>query len=190
MKTIYKLLLVPAMLIVFSCDHDTVTEPDPENLSAINAKGKKHPVPITNALESDPRTDLPPLACSFFEGFPPESAFAGGGAVFYGNMSHLGKVHGTTVNTFCSYNEDGTLTIHSEDTTVAANGDLLFSEGAIVVTFPTDPNDPIATITGGSDIVGGTGRFEGATGRFDYHDMVFNLVTGHESHTSTGWIMY
>ncbi|MGB5270506.1 MAG: hypothetical protein WBN52_08365 [Eudoraea sp.] len=186
MKTIFKFALTTVLLLALSCTQESVTDGTTEDLTATSAKGKKHAVPIKNSLESDPRTDLPPLTCTPSD-FPP----AGGGAVFYSTTSHLGKVHGTTINTSCTYNTDGTLTITSDDTTYAANGDILKTEGEITITFPTDPNDPIATITGGSNIVpGGTGRFVNATGRFDYHDMVVNLLTGHESHTSTGWIIY
>ncbi len=190
MKKIFKLLLVPALLIVFSCDQETVTDYWPEDLTAITAKGKKHPVPIANALESDGRTDIGPLACApLFD--PPNTLYVAGGVNFYGTVTHLGKVTGTTVNTSCEYIFVGeipvALSITSDDTIIAANGDKLRTKGAIIIDL-TQGN--MAPITGGSIIDGGTGRFENATGEFVYHDMVVNLETGHESHTSTGWIMY
>ena len=58
-----------------------------------------------------------------------------------------------------------------------------------VVHFPTD-GSTVATITGGSTIVGGTGRFADATGYFIYENMVYDLVTLHESHTAHGEITY
>ncbi len=142
--------------------------------SKIASKGKRVTRPISNSLQSDPDPN-PTTAC--------------GGAIFYGTMSHLGKVHGKTVNKTCTFIDASTLAITSHDITIAANGDELWTEGSIVVHFPTD-GSTIATITGGSTIVGGTGRFAGATGYFIYENMVYDLVTGHESHTSHGEITY
>ncbi len=136
---------------------------------------------ITNSLQSDPDPSLPPLACG-----------AGGGALFSGTMTihgHVAKVHGPSVNKTCSVTPDGRLAITSEDITYFANGDELWTKGNIVITFPTD-GSTTATITGGSTIAGGTGRFKGATGYFIYENMVFDLVTGHESHTSHGEITF
>ena len=134
---------------------------------------------ISASLQSDPDPSLPPLACG-----------AAGGALFYGTMAiqgHIGKVHGPSVNKTCSPTSDGKLAITSDDITYFANGDELWTKGNIVLTFPTD-GSTTATITGGSTIVGGTGRFEGQTGYFIYENMVVDLVTGHESHTSHGKI--
>jgi hypothetical protein len=136
---------------------------------------------ITNSLQSDPDPSLPPLACG-----------VGGGALFYGTMTihgHVGKVHGPSVNKTCSATPDGKIAITSDDISYFANGDELWTKGNIVVTFPTD-GSTTATITGGSTIVGGTGRFKGATGYFIYENMVVDLVTGHESHTSHGEITF
>ncbi len=103
MKTIFKLLLVPAMLIAFSCDQETVTYSWPEDLTAITAKGKKHPVPIANALESDGSTDIGPLACApLFDAYQIRYLLLAG-VNFYGTVTHLGKVTGTTVNTSCEH---------------------------------------------------------------------------------------
>jgi len=190
MKTFFKLLLVPAMLIAFSCEQETVTDPTPEDLTAITGKGKKHPVPIANALESDPLdpSDVPDLPCLTGDILP---FAAGGGAYFYGTITHMGRVSGTTKNLTCSttLTENGVdLAITSRDTIETASGDLVYTNGSIVVHIVN--GESIATITGGSIIDGGTGRFENATGEFVYHDMIIDLVTGHESHTSTGWITY
>lgn len=150
-----------------------------ESQSSKNSTAQKVRVtrPIFNSLQSDPDPSLPPLPCG-----------AGGGAIFYGNMNHLGKVYGNVVNKTCGLTADGRLEISSEDIGYAANGDQLWTKGTIYVTFPT--SGTIATITGGSTIVGGTGRFEGATGYFIYQNMVVDLTTGHESHTAYGEITY
>ena len=142
--------------------------------SALKSEGKRVTRPISAKLQSDPDPN-PTTAC--------------GGALFYGTMTHLGKVHGKTVNKTCTFINASTLAITSDDITIAANGDELWTDGSIVVHFPTD-GSTIATITGGSTIVGGTGRFAGATGYFIYENMVYDLITGHESHTSYGEITY
>lgn len=148
-------------------------------LVACNKDPKPVTVAITNSLQSDPDLKLSPLPCG-----------AAGGALFYGTMTILGhdaNVHGRVVNKTCSVTPEGKLAITSDDITYFPNGDQLWTKGNIVVTFPTD-GSTTATITGGSTIAGGTGRFKHATGYFIYENMVVDLVTGHESHTSHGKI--
>lgn len=148
-------------------------------LAACNKDPKPVTRSITNSLQSDPNPKLAPLPCG-----------AAGGAHFYGTMTILGydaNVQGEVVNKTCSASADGKLTITSDDITYFPNGDELWTKGTIVVTFPTD-GSTTATITGGSTIVGGTGKFKHATGYFIYENMVVDLITGHESHTSYGKI--
>ena len=182
MKKIFKLLLVPALLIVFSCDQETVTDYWPEDLTAITAKGKKSR-PIKNSLQSAPDPS------------------GSGLTFFWGTMSHLGKVYGTVETTLFEevYDGDGNLIawhITSSDIVNASNGDLLYTFGDITIDLSgidlstVDAPGTIAPITGGSIIDGGTGRFKNATGEFFYHNMIIDVLTFEESHTSTGWIMY
>lgn len=144
-------------------------------LAACKKEGAKITLPISNDLQSDPDRH-PTTKC--------------GSALTYGTMTYLGKVHGISVSKTCTYNDAGTqLTISSDDITYAADGTELWTKGHIVINFPTD-GSTTATITGGSAIVGGTGRFAGATGYFIYENMVYDLVTGHESHKSHGQITF
>lgn len=167
-----------SILLLAACKKE-VTSDDANQANALSdnsemtAKGGKITLPIFDKLESDPDPN-PQTEC--------------GGALTYGNMTYLGKVHGISVNKTCTYSADGTeLALTSADTTYGANGNQLWTNGDIVIHFPTD-GSTVATITGGSTIVGGTGRYAGATGFFIYEDMVYDLVTGHESHTAHGKI--
>jgi hypothetical protein len=185
------MIVAISILLLAACTKESMQENSfkAQELSAKNSSNQKVRVtrPISNSLESDSDPSLPPLSCTVPDGFP--GVAIGGGVLFYGNMSHLGKVHGNGVNTSCSVISPTQISITSEDIGYAANGDQLWTEGSIVVTFPP-AGSTIATITGGSKIVGGTGRFAGATGYFIYENMVVDLATGHESHTSYGEITY
>lgn len=161
------LLAIPALLLA-GCMKDGKFYPG-------MLKDGKVTAPIYDKLESDPDPN-PTTQC--------------GSALFNGTMSYLGKVHGISVNKTCAFNAAGTqLSNTSEDTVYAANGEQLWTKGSIVITFPTD-GSTTAHITGGSTIAGGTGRFAGATGYFIYENMVYDLVTGHESHTAHGEITF
>ena len=166
-----------SFLLVTACEKQE-TMPLAKEQSAKNSKIKTLKVavtrPISNELQSDPDPN-------------PTSVY--GGSIFYGNMTHLGKVHGKTVNTSFAPLSATDFSITSEDIVYASNGDELWTEGNIVVHFPTD-GSTIATITGGSTIVGCTGRFTGASGFFIYENMVYDIVTGHESHNAHGEITY
>jgi hypothetical protein len=142
-------------------------------LAACTKENKQITLSIRNSLQSDP-DPKPTTAC--------------GGYLFYGTFTHLGQVHGKGVSQTCPFNADNTqLAITADDITYAGNGEELWTKTSIVITFPTD-GSTTATVTGGAKITGGTGRFEGATGYLIYENMVYDLVTGHESHTSHGKI--
>jgi hypothetical protein len=174
-------ILVLAILLLTACTKDSSQDSlSVENAEAKQNNGKRVTRPISNSLQSDPDFSLPPLSCSNGPGI-------GGGALIYGNMAHMGKVTGQAVNQACEYMADGRLRLTSKDVTIAANGDKIYTEGEIFITIVSAT---MATITGGSKITGGTGRFAGATGYFIYENMVLDLLTGHESHTAYGEITY
>jgi hypothetical protein len=162
-----KIMILAISILVFTgCNKDGSLNPD------ILKKGTVT-LPISDNLQSDPDPN-PTTPC--------------GTALFYGTMTYLGKVHGSSVNNSCTYNSDGTqLSLTSDDIVYGENGDQLWTKGSIVMTFPTD-GSTTATIKGGSKIVGGTGKYKGATGYLIYENMVYDLVTGHESHTAHGKI--
>jgi len=173
MKTILKVAMLIAIMVSFSCSNESLNDNLYDSASK-SANANRVTKKITNALESDDDPNNP-SEC--------------GGAIFYGVMSHMGKVSGHTSNRTCNWLDEVTLAIEADEVTYAANGDEMWSDGYIEITFPTD-GSTIATIEGGSTIIGGTGRFEGATGWFVFENMVYDLVTGHESHTAYGEITY
>ncbi len=166
-RKIFKLALLLAIITGVSCSPENLDEPQTSDRTLIQG-----PRPITNSLESDPDPNGPPPF---------------GESIFSGRMSHLGKVTGVLVVTSIIPDIDGNLDIITEDVIIAANGDELYSTSVIKL----DPTNPtMATAEGGATFNGGTGRFENATGFLIFENMVFNLVTGHESHTSYGEITY
>ncbi|MEP7321528.1 MAG: hypothetical protein ABI761_06400 [Saprospiraceae bacterium] len=167
-----KIMIVAiSFLLLAACQKESISEKRPQ----AEAPSKMYLTrPISNRIQSDPDPN-------------PRSVY--GGSLFYGNMTHLGTVHGKVVNTSFTTISAGVFSITSEDIAYTLNGDELWTKGEIVISFPTD-GSTIATITGGSTIVGGTGRFAGANGYFVYENMVYDIVTGHESHTSNGEINY
>lgn len=174
------MFMAVAILMLAACKKESTSE-DTNQTKALSNKNsemksesKRITRPISDVLQSDPDPN-------------PTSPY--GGAIFYGTMTHLGNVHGRTVNTTFTPITANVFAITSDDICYAANGDELWTKGDIVITYPTDASTT-ATITGGSKIVGGTGRFAGATGYFIYENMVYDLITGHESHTAHGEITY
>ena len=169
MMSILRLALLTTILMAVSCSTESVSEYETTDLTATAAKAKK-PRPIKNNYVGVDRAD-------------------GSGSDFSGNMSHVGKYTGQTITTFFEFNADGTGTQRSEDTIVAANGDEIYTESEVIITFsPDDPTFSTGTYEGGFDIVGGSGRFKGAKGRMDLDNGVFG--GGIATHNAEGTIIY
>lgn len=164
-----------AALLLAGCQKEMASENGLEKtLNTAPNAGKKVTRPIASNLQSDPDPN-------------PTTPF--GTALFYGTITHMGTVYGKSVNQTGTFLTPTDLALTSDDISYAANGDQLWTKGDIVIHYPTD-GSTTATITGGSKIVGGTGRFAGATGYFIYENMVYDIVTGHESHTGYGEITF
>lgn len=169
-----------AILLLAACQKESLSEnaKQGEALSAANAANQSARVRVTRPIAADLQSNPDPNPTTPY-----------GGAIFYGSLTHLGNAHGKTMNTSFTAISANQFSITSKDITYAANGDELWTEGNLVLTIPTD-GSTIATITGGSKITGGTGRFSGATGYFIYENMVYDIVSGHESHISHGEITF
>lgn len=102
-----------------------------------------------------------------------------------GNATLLGR-YTVSYEAVVNIQPDGTGLASPTAHFVAANGDSLFAEGTGVGTSTDMPN--ISQIVEVYTITSGTGRFEGATGRFTVNRLV-NLVTGATSGTISGNIV-
>ena len=177
MKAILKLALLSTFILsVVSCSTEAINTDETTNLTAVAAKAKK-PRPIKNTYVGIDR-------------------FEGGvlvGADFSGNMSHAGKFTGQTIITSFDFISESQATQTSVDLIVAANGDKIYTSSGVTITFSpesiADGTYSAGTYTGGFDIVGGTGRFDGATGRMD---VVGNgeFGAGVSRHSAAGSITY
>jgi hypothetical protein len=100
-------------------------------------------------------------------------------------LAHLGRTTVVTEETLSM--ETGAIT--NTSTYTAANGDKLFTAGSGVATFRPDYT---ASIAGTWTVVGGTGRFAGATGTAAYaeeaHATGPTTVVG--TYTLDGWLAY
>ena len=175
MMSILRLALLTTILMAVSCSTESISDYETTDLTAATAKAKK-PRPIKNNYVGVDRAD-------------------GLGSDFSGNMSHVGKYTGQTFTTSFEFNEDFTGGVQtSDDTVVAANGDEIRTKSVTVITFSPetgpggDQTFSAGTYAGGFDIVGGTGRFEGARGRMDLDNGVFG--GGIATHNAEGTITY
>lgn len=133
-----------------------------------------HPQPISGTT-SGPDTYASPATC-------PEGAawrFIGGGT---GRLTHLGKV--TAENTHCTFLSDSSFS-GGEMTITAANGDELFMEYSGTFELVTDESgNPVRSdVNLDWVIVGGTGRFDGASGSGE--GTGFSLISGPATSTTT-----
>ncbi len=181
-----KLLLFASFIfmVFVSCDSSSIDESELAATSlsekskifdlsekSKNFKSKQVERDISNSIVA---TDTPPS-----------------GSTFVGKMTHLGEIHGVVTPTGFLDNGDGTFNFSSNDVLIAANGDELYTETKIVLTFSSALE---ATYVGGFTITGGTGRFVGATGYLTIPDGVYiiNGVTGigTSTHNAVGKITY
>ena len=182
MKSILKLILLTTCIVsVVSCSTESISDLSEGDLTSVELKsGKKVERPISIVLEGIDDLD-------------------GIGGTFSGRMTHLGKIHGTVGDGTFLPNPDevGTFIFTSteDDVVIAANGDQLFSRSSLIF-VPTSANS--FTYTGTISFIGGTGRFEGATGSMQIDNGVYTLIgpndvggfQGTYSHTGTGTIIY
>lgn len=174
--SVLRLAMLTAILMAVSCSTESLSEVETTNLTATAAKAKK-PRPIKNTYVGIDRYEDGKLV----------------GANFTGILSHAGKITGQTTTTDFYFFSESQAIQTSEDVIVAANGDEIYTSSMVTITF--SPETIVAgtysagTYTGGFDIVGGTGRFDGASGRMEIVDYgTFN--SGTAEHKAAGTISY
>jgi len=176
MKAILKLAVLSTFILaVVSCSTESISEDGLTNLTSTAAKAKKLR-PIKNTFIGVDR---------FEDGLLVGNSFSG-------NLSHGGKYTGEGTTTDFYFTSASEATQTSEDFMLVANGDKIYTSSKVFITFSPesilDGTYSSGTYTGGFDIVGGTGRFDGALGRMDMDNGVF--ISGVAKHNAKGTITY
>lgn len=183
LKSTLKLTLLVGILFTFSCSTETVEQLESSTDSEFfmkNSNPKARPISATLSNIPDPNQDPATLVSCAPEG---SGAFLTRN-IISGNMTHLGKLRpgnadgtGTFGNPVsCSFNESFTeIASVYEVNYVAANGDEVRTVENVTIIFNLDDDPTYATGTfeGTIEIVGGSGRFDGATGQMEFVNATF-----------------
>lgn len=167
--------LVSFVLFTFSCTQESVLEPSDglEVYAVKSSNAKKATRAIKGRLNNDATTsDIPPnMDCGF-----PLSAND-----IFGNMTHIGKIQPMSfgIPTSCAFGEEpGTLETTYNVNYIGAHGDEIWTvESPTIICF--DEACFTGTFVGTIEIVGGTGRFEGATGSMVFKNARFEGSVSH-----------
>jgi len=135
-----------------------------------------------------------PMKGTFYEQTVDKSNPAAVKSVFTANVTHMGRVTGTSIANMQNKTViQGPPVIWTDITNskikIAANGDEIYSESACVTLVFNIPFDGTGTLSAVATTTGGTGRFEGCTGEVEVSG-TFNLITGIKQYTVEGWIKY
>jgi len=185
-----------AIMLFTSCKKEAQEiSPDPtEQTSLASNAGKTRvtrPMKVSFYTSEDPNPSIPPTPCT---GDLP--GFANPGYFIHGEATHMGPLRalesrGQDVTCDLSF-ATGFLNTTVAGQLAADNGDLLFYTGVDalnVVNLLTGHPEIPGTITGVWTITGGTGRFTGATGSFEFSGPV-DLIAHTFSFTGEGTITY
>jgi len=171
-KVLLGVSVLAMILFAYSCSQETSLDPT-ENLEAYSAKsdkGAKATRAIRAKLNNDATTN-PSLPPNEDCGFPLNAND------IFGNMTHIGKIQPGSygIPTSCSFGGPGVLITTYEVNYIGAHGDQIrtLENTTIICDDPTDPTCPTGSFEGTIEIIGGTGRFEGATGNMVFVDARF-----------------
>lgn len=175
-RFLLKMPLILLILLGLSCSNEGITD-----LNELGERANQPTRPISGEFYNFPDPDQDPatlLACS-----PTEFGVALNRNIIGGKMTHLGKLRqgnsdgsGTFGNPIsCSVNEAFTeISSVYEVNYVAANGDEVFTVEDVTIIFNLDdPTFSTGIFEGTVEIVGGTGRFEGASGNMVFVGATF-----------------
>lgn len=152
-------------------------------------KAVTRPFKVELFSSEDPDKSIPPTSCSG------DLGLANPGYFMHGNATHLGQLISSKSrgqDTKCDFRfATGLLNTEVAGQLAAANGDLIYYTGVDVL----DLNNLFVggtegTIKGRWTITGGTGRFSGATGYFDFSGPLYFTPPAYFSFTGEGIITY
>lgn len=172
LKTISYLAVLALIAMVISCSQETTMD-GTENLEAHTVKSSKA-AKATRAIRGKINNDAttnPAIPPNTDCGFPLNAND------IFGNMTHLGKIQPESYGrpTSCTFGGPGILITTYEVNYIGAHGDEIrtLENTTIICDDPTDPTCPTGTFEGTIEIVGGSGRFEGAEGNMVFKDASF-----------------
>jgi len=162
-------------MVLYSCRKETSTDINAtDDMLSANSAGKKvtRPFKVDLVSSEDPDPSIPPTSCTG------DFGLKNAGYFMHGNASHMGQLISSNSrgqDTKCDFRiATGLINTEVAGQLAAANGDLLYYTGVDVL----DINNffiglPTGTIKGRWTITGGTGRFNGATGYFDFTGTIY-----------------
>lgn len=177
MKKIYLLLVLFGAFLLCACEKENIDPlgEDQTQLEESALKGaKKHAVPIKGNFVQEQTS---------YEEVPGGSIITMEGV---GNVTHLGKTK-LRVDQFWGNTNFPILEGEADVVFTAANGDELWAD--LYAYNSLDFVAGIATVTGGGDFAGGTGRFSNAEGPYEL-SAYYNLITKESEAFYSGEIMY
>ncbi|MBD0851169.1 hypothetical protein [Maribacter arenosus] len=167
--------MLAMLLFAYSCSQETSLDPTEslEAHSAKSSKAKKATRAIRGKINNDADPSVAPVPCD-----DPSGLEIGLSTNFiYGNMTHLGKIQPGSFGRpiVCeTFLAEGKIVSVYEVNYIGAHGDEIRTrENTIIIFNPEDPTFNTGTFEGTIEIIGGTGRFEGATGNMVFVDASF-----------------
>ena len=168
---LFKALLLVTLFIGVSCTSESISDVDSANKNTNEKVKKERPM---KGNFSNTATDLPALMCDTGLGFEVPITTNH----LFGNVTHLGKLQdgslGEPIMCESESTEPFVLKIKYNTKYVTPNGDELYGESVTFVRPDPTTGFTTGTFTGTVTIVGGTGRFYGATGGWEFVDASFD----------------
>ena len=163
---LFKALLLVTLFIGVSCTSESISD-----LDSANKKTNQKERPMKGNFSNTPVEGLDPFIClPDVLGIPLTTNH------LFGNVTHLGKLQDGSLGLpqTCEVYDLATFTLRITYNTiyVTPNGDELYGFSETFVT-PAPPTFTTGTFTGTVEIVGGTGRFDDASGGWDFVNASF-----------------
>lgn len=158
-------MLIVILIVVSACSTENLTETDTLT-DTLNERSNQATRPMKGKITNAPAEGFDPLICDTPIGPIPITTND-----LFGNLTHIGKLQAGSygIPLTCEVYDISTFTLRLTYILiyVAPNGDELYGESDILVT-PDPQNFDNGSFTGGVVVTGGTGRFENASGSWDY----------------------